>query len=75
MGSKKFSLDVSDLLGVLKTALLVALAAFLTTVMNNLHVIDLGQYTALVIPVVTLVLDSIIKWIKDNSKEEQPKEE
>jgi len=38
--------------------------------MNNLHVIDLGVYTALVIPIVTLVLDTVVKWAKDNSKQE-----
>ena len=75
MGSKSFSLDMADLASVLKNALLVALAAFLTAIMNNLHIIDLGQYTALVIPVVTLVLDSIVKWTKNNVVEEEEDKE
>jgi len=58
------------LMNVLKNGLLVAVAAFITYIMNNLHIIDLGTYTALVIPIVTLVLDTIVKWAKDNSKEE-----
>lgn len=70
MGSDKFKINTSDLLNVLKNGLLVAVAAFITYIMNNLHVIDLGTYTALVIPIVTLVLDTIVKWAKDNSKEE-----
>ena len=55
---------------VIKNGLLVAVAAFITYIMNNLHVIDLGVYTALVIPIVTLVLDTVVKWAKDNSKQE-----
>lgn len=70
MGSDKFKINTSDLLNVLKNGLLVAVAAFITYIMNNLHIIDLGTYTALVIPIVTLVLDTIVKWAKDNSKEE-----
>ena len=70
MGSDKFKINTGDLLNVLKKGLLVAIAAFITYIMNNLHIIDLGTYTALVIPIVTLVLDTIVKWAKDNSKEE-----
>lgn len=73
MGSKSFSIDMTDMVSVLKNALLVALAAFLTAIMNNLHVIELGQYTALLIPVITLILDTIIKWTKNN-KVEEPQE-
>ena len=70
MGSNKFKINTGDLMNVLKNGLLVAVAAFITYIMNNLHIIDLGTYTALVIPIVTLVLDTIVKWAKDNSKEE-----
>ncbi len=70
MGSNKFKINTGDLINVLKNGLLVAVAAFITYIMNNLHIIDLGTYTALVIPVVTLVLDTVVKWAKDNSKEE-----
>jgi hypothetical protein len=70
MGSDKFKINTGDLMNVLKNGLLVAVAAFITYIMNNLHIIDLGTYTALVIPIVTLVLDTIVKWAKDNSKQE-----
>ena len=70
MGSDKFKINTGDLMNVLKNGLLVAVAAFITYIMNNLHIIDLGTYTALVIPIVTLVLDTIVKWAKDNSKAE-----
>ena len=67
MGSAKFTLDAGDLIKVLKNGLLVAVAAFLTYIANNLQAIDLGQYTALLIPIVALVLDTIVKWAKDNT--------
>lgn len=70
MGSDKFKINTGDLLNVLKNGLLVAVAAFITYIMNNLHIVDLGVYTALVIPIITLVLDTIVKCAKDNSKEE-----
>lgn len=70
MGSDKFKINTGDLMNVLKNGLLVAVGAFITYIMNNLHIIDLGTYTALVIPIVTLVLDTIVKWAKDNSKQE-----
>lgn len=74
MGSKSFKLDMSDVWTVMKNALLVALAAFLTAVMNNLHLIDLGVYTAMVIPVVSLILDTVIKWVKNNDEETEETE-
>ena len=67
MGSKSFALDLTDVAGLFKNALLVAVAAFLTTVVNNLGNLDLGVYTPLVVPMVTVILDTIIKWTKDNT--------
>jgi len=67
MGSKSFALDLTDVAGLFKNALLVAIAAFLTTVVNSLGSLDLGGYTPLVVPMVTVILDTIIKWTKDNT--------
>ena len=69
MGSKSFALDVGDIAVLFKNALLVAVAAFLTTVVNSIGSLDLGVYTPLVVPMVTVILDTIIKWTKDNSKD------
>ena len=68
MGSKSFALDVSDVVVLFKNALLVAVAAFLTAIVNNIGQLDLGGYTPLVVPMVTVILDTIIKWTKDNTK-------
>ena len=69
MGSKSFALDVSDVVVLFKNALLVAVAAFLTAIVNNIGQLDLGGYTPLVVPIVTVILDTIIKWTKDNTKD------
>lgn len=67
-GSSSFKLNTKDLLIVGKNALLVGGAAALAVVGQNLHIIDLGPYTPVVIPVVTIGLDTLIRWMKDNSK-------
>jgi hypothetical protein len=66
LDSKAFELNANDLKAVFKNALLVGVAAVLTYVGQNLSNIDLGAGTALVIPVLTLVIDSLVKWVKDN---------
>lgn len=69
MGSKAYALNTSDLVSVGKNALLVGLAAVLTYVGNNLSHLDLGSMTALVVPVVAVVINAVVKWAKDNTKE------
>jgi hypothetical protein len=66
LDSKAFEFNGNDLKAVAKNALLVGLAAVLTYVGQNLSNIDLGAGTALVVPVLTLVIDSLVKWVKDN---------
>jgi hypothetical protein len=66
LDSKAFELNANDLKAVGKNALLVGVAAVLTYVGQNLSNIDLGAGTALVVPVLTLIIDSLVKWVKDN---------
>lgn len=66
--SAKFSLDLTDVVALVKNGLFVAVAAFITYLINNLSSLDFGAYTVLIVPVVTLVLDAVAKWLKDNSK-------
>lgn len=68
MGSKAFALNTTDLISVGKNALLVGLAALLTYVGENLTKLDLGSMTALVVPVTVVVINTVVKWAKDNSK-------
>jgi hypothetical protein len=67
-GSKAFALNTTDLISVGKNALLVGLAAVLTYVGENVTKIDLGSATALVVPLVLVVMNTVVKWAKDNSK-------
>lgn len=69
MGSKAFSLNTNDLVKVGKNALLVGLAAVLTYMAEHLSKVDLGAMGVMVVPVVAVVIDSIVKWVKDNTKE------
>ena len=73
-GSKKFKLDLTDLWSVGKNALLVGGAAMLTYVSANLGHLDLGMWGPAIVPVVAVVLDTAIKWMKDNSKKEEAQE-
>ena len=67
-GSKPYTLNWDDVWGVGKNALLVGGAAGLTVVVQNLHVVDLGAYGPLIVPVVTMALDTVIKWMRNNAK-------
>lgn len=69
MGSKSFSLNANDLVKVGKNALLVGLAAVLTYVGENVTKVDLGPAGVMLVPVVAVVIDSLVKWVKDNTKE------
>lgn len=68
--SAKFSLDKKDALGLVKNAVLVGLAAVLTYVGENLSSLDLGANGVLLVPVVTIVIDSVVKWARGNVKQE-----
>lgn len=66
--SSKFALDVNDVISVGKNALLVGLAAVLTYVGENIANIDLGSASALIVPVVAVLVNTLVNWIKDNTK-------
>jgi hypothetical protein len=68
LDSKAFDFNKNDFVSLAKNALLVGLAAVLTYVGQNLSHIDLGAGTALVVPVVTIMIDSAVKWVRDNTK-------
>jgi hypothetical protein len=66
--SSKFSLDVNDVVSVGKNALLVGLAAVLTYVGEHISNVDLGSASALVVPLVVVLVNTTVNWIKDNTK-------
>ena len=69
MGSKSFSLNTDDIVKLAKNAALVGMAALLTYVGENLTKVDLGAAGVMLVPVVSVVIDSLVKWVKDNTKE------
>jgi hypothetical protein len=62
--SNRYSLNVNDLVSLAKNAVLVGTAAVLTYVVENLNTIDWGTTGVLLVPVVTVLLDTVIKWVK-----------
>lgn len=62
--SQKYSLNVNDLVNLAKNALLVGAGSLLTYVLENINLIDWGSTGVLLVPVVTVVLDSVVKWLK-----------
>lgn len=61
-------MDINDIVNVGKNALLVGLAAVLTYVGENITKVDLGAASALVVPVVVVLVNTLVNWIKDNTK-------
>lgn len=68
-GSKSFNLNLDDVKKLTKHALLVGGVAALTVIAENLHVIQLGTWGPLLVPIVTLGLNTLIMWMRDNTKE------
>lgn len=68
MNSKAFTLNAADLVALGKNAALVGVAAGLTYVVQNIGAVDLGTAGPLVVPIIVVGLDTVIKWLKDNTK-------
>lgn len=66
--SKSFSMDLNDLVNVGKNALLVGVAAVLTYVGENMAKVDLGSASALIVPIVLVMVNTIVNWIEDHTK-------
>jgi hypothetical protein len=67
--SRSYQLDKNDVIALVKNAVLVGLAAVLTYIGQNVTKLDLGPSVALFVPVVAMMLDSAVKWVKNNVKE------
>tara|TARA_Y100001973_G_C5144906_1_gene304915 strand:- start:322 stop:537 length:216 start_codon:yes stop_codon:yes gene_type:complete len=67
-GSPKYNLNSVDIYNLSKNAALVAVAAGLTYVAQNLGNLELGELGVLVVPVISTAIQSMITWIRDNSE-------
>jgi len=67
--SPRFSLDTGDILDITRNTALVALAAGLTYLGENIGDLDLGNASALVVPIAVIVINTIVNWAKNNTTE------
>lgn len=67
--SEEFSLDKNDFLNLTKNTALVATAAALTFVSENLSNLDLGPSTVFVVPVAALLIHAALRWVHNYKKD------
>jgi hypothetical protein len=67
--SPAFSLNVADVLDIAKNTALVALAAGLTYLGENLGNLDLGNAGVMLVPIAAVVINTVVKWAKNNTSE------
>lgn len=71
MQSKAFSLNTNDLVNIVKGALLVGLAASLTYFGEHLSKVDIGPIGVMLVPVVSIAIDTFVKWTKGTTEEKK----
>jgi len=67
--SPAFSLNVADVVDITKNTALVALAAGLTYLGENLGQLDLGNMGVMLVPIAAVVINTVVKWAKNNTSE------
>lgn len=67
--SKSFKLNKNDIWSIILMGLLVGLASFLTYLLENIGHLNLGESTVFIVPIISVVITSIIRWIKDYTKQ------
>jgi hypothetical protein len=67
--SPAFSLNVADVVEISKNTALVALAAGLTYLGENLGNLDLGNMGVMLVPIAAVVINTVVKWAKNNVAE------
>lgn len=60
-------LNGADVATLFKNAGLVSLAAGLSFLGENIGGLDLGSTAVVIVPIISILLDSAIKWAKDNT--------
>lgn len=67
--SPAFSLNVTDVIEISKNTALVALAAGLTYLGENIGNLDLGNLGVMFVPIAAVVINTLVKWAKNNVAE------
>jgi hypothetical protein len=68
--SPKGQLDLTDLKNLGATSVRIGVAAALTYFTQNLSGVDLGEYSVIIVGVLTIVIDAVQKTLKDNTKKD-----
>lgn len=69
IGTSKFlKLDMNDAISVAKNTVLVAASAALVYLSENVTKVDFGAYGPLVVPMVSLALNTAVRWLSDYTK-------
>lgn len=68
--SKPGTLNSTDYAKITRDFIIVSASAGCAYLANNLHLLDLGQYTPVLVPVIAMGLQTLIKWLKSNSPEQ-----
>lgn len=67
--SPAFSLNSVDVVSITKNAALVAVAAGLTYLGENISDMDLGNAGVMIVPFATVIINTLVKWAKNNVTE------
>tara|TARA_B100001094_G_scaffold324540_1_gene377298 strand:+ start:1198 stop:1431 length:234 start_codon:yes stop_codon:yes gene_type:complete len=67
--SPAFSLNVTDVVEITKNTALVALAAGLTYLGENLGNLDLGNLGVMLVPIAAVAINTLVKWARNNVAE------
>jgi len=67
--SPAFSLNSIDVVSIAKNAALVAVAAGLTYLGENISDMDLGNAGVMIVPFATVIINTLVKWAKNNVTE------
>lgn len=62
------SLDTTDWAKLFKHVVVVSASAGLTYLASNMHMINLGEYTVVVVPVLSFLINAGLKYIKSNEE-------
>ena len=65
--SEKFKLDLTDMKKLGKNAVFVGIAAAVAYLGQNIVHIDLGAASVILVPIISTVFDTIVRWTKDNT--------
>ena len=67
--SPAFTLNVADVVDITKNTALVALAAGLTYFGEKMADLDLGNVGVMLVPIAAVIINTVVKWAKNNVPE------